>query len=52
MRQLDGADCGTSNLEQHVLTGWNEMSDTAFWVALLKIIWINILHIQRRGFET
>ena len=23
--------------------GWNEMGQTAFWVALLKIMWINIL---------
>jgi len=28
----------------HVLmSGWNEMGQTAFWVAVLKIIWINIL---------
>ena len=26
-----------------VATGWNEMGHTAFWVALLKIMWINIL---------
>jgi YjbE family integral membrane protein len=25
------------------LSGWSEMGQTAFWVALLKIIWINIL---------
>ena len=24
-------------------SGWNEMGQTAFWVAVLKIIWINIL---------
>src|ERR1700687_1982720 len=24
-------------------SGWDEMGQTAFWVALLKIIWINIL---------
>ena len=24
-------------------TGWTDMGHTAFWVALLKIIWINIL---------
>ena len=24
-------------------TGWSDMGHTAFWVALLKIIWINIL---------
>ena len=24
-------------------TGWNDMGHAAFWVALLKIIWINIL---------
>ena len=24
-------------------TGWHDMGHTAFWVALLKIIWINIL---------
>jgi YjbE family integral membrane protein len=24
-------------------SGWNDMGHTAFWVALLKIIWINIL---------
>src|SRR2546421_1807534 len=26
-----------------VTSGWSEMSQTAFWVALLKIMWINIL---------
>src|SRR3954468_21155779 len=26
-----------------LLSGWNEMGQTAFWVALLKIMWINIL---------
>ena len=26
-----------------VTSGWGEMSQTAFWVALLKIMWINIL---------
>jgi YjbE family integral membrane protein len=26
-----------------VASGWNEMGHTAFWVALLKIMWINIL---------
>jgi YjbE family integral membrane protein len=26
-----------------VASGWNEMGETAFWVALLKIMWINIL---------
>jgi len=26
-----------------VTTGWNEMGHTAFWVALLKIMWINVL---------
>lgn len=25
------------------LTGWNDMDQTTFWVAVLKIIWINIL---------
>src|SRR5215475_12800741 len=24
-------------------SGWSEMGHTAFWVALLKIMWINIL---------
>src|SRR5262245_27720644 len=24
-------------------SGWNEMGQTTFWVALLKIMWINIL---------
>jgi YjbE family integral membrane protein len=24
-------------------SGWNDMGQTAFWIALLKIIWINIL---------
>ena len=24
-------------------SGWNEMGSTQFWVALVKIIWINIL---------
>ncbi|MFL6798453.1 MAG: TerC family protein [Xanthobacteraceae bacterium] len=24
-------------------SGWSEMGETAFWVALLKIIWVNIL---------
>ena len=24
-------------------SGWDEMGTTAFWVALLKIMWINIL---------
>ena len=24
-------------------SGWNEMGQTAFWVALLKIMWINVL---------
>ena len=27
----------------HVTSGWNEMGQTAFWVALLKIMWINML---------
>jgi YjbE family integral membrane protein len=26
-----------------VTSGWNEMGQTAFWVALLKIMWINVL---------
>src|SRR3984893_2931231 len=26
-----------------VTSGWSDMSHTAFWVALLKIMWINIL---------
>jgi YjbE family integral membrane protein len=26
-----------------LMTGWSEMGTTAFWVALLKIMWINIL---------
>src|ERR1700694_3867985 len=26
-----------------VVSGWNEMGETAFWVALLKIMWINVL---------
>ena len=26
-----------------VATGWNELGTTVFWVALLKIMWINIL---------
>src|ERR1700757_1112996 len=26
-----------------VTSGWSEMSQTAFWVALLKIMWINVL---------
>jgi len=26
-----------------VASGWNEMGQTAFWVALLKIMWINVL---------
>jgi YjbE family integral membrane protein len=26
-----------------VASGWNEMGQTGFWVALLKIMWINIL---------
>src|SRR2546421_1065096 len=26
-----------------VVSGWNEMGQTAFWVALLKIMWINVL---------
>src|SRR5438067_12808002 len=26
-----------------IASGWGEMGETAFWVALLKIIWINIL---------
>src|SRR6202521_6478893 len=25
------------------LSGWNEMGQTQFWVALLKIMWINVL---------
>src|SRR3954451_22820233 len=25
------------------MSGWNEMGQTAFWVALLKIMWINVL---------
>src|SRR3954465_960221 len=24
-------------------TGWHDMGHTAFWIALLKIIWVNIL---------
>src|ERR1700687_5039475 len=24
-------------------SGWNDMGQTAFWVALLKIMWINVL---------
>ena len=26
-----------------IMSGWNEMGHTVFWVAVLKIIWINIL---------
>jgi YjbE family integral membrane protein len=26
-----------------IASGWSEMGETAFWVALLKIIWINVL---------
>jgi YjbE family integral membrane protein len=26
-----------------LMTGWNEMGTTTFWVALLKIMWINVL---------
>src|SRR5437667_9539613 len=26
-----------------VSSGWDEMGQTAFWVALLKIMWINVL---------
>ncbi len=26
-----------------ITSGWNDMGQTAFWVALLKIMWINIL---------
>ena len=26
-----------------VSSGWSEMGQTAFWVALLKIMWINVL---------
>src|ERR1700676_1802179 len=26
-----------------VARGWSEMGQTAFWVALLKIMWINVL---------
>jgi YjbE family integral membrane protein len=26
-----------------VTSGWNELGQTAFWVALLKIMWINVL---------
>src|SRR6516165_7457697 len=26
-----------------ITSGWSEMSETAFWVALLKIMWINVL---------
>src|ERR1700674_761421 len=26
-----------------VTSGWNEMGQTQFWVALLKIMWINVL---------
>src|SRR5258708_19638054 len=26
-----------------VTSGWSDMSHTTFWVALLKIMWINIL---------
>jgi YjbE family integral membrane protein len=26
-----------------VMSGWNEIGQTAFWVALLKIMWINVL---------
>jgi len=26
-----------------LMSGWNEMGQTGFWVALLKIMWINIL---------
>ena len=25
------------------LSGWNEMGQAAFWVALVKIMWINVL---------
>jgi YjbE family integral membrane protein len=26
-----------------ITSGWNEMGQTAFWVALIKIMWINVL---------
>ena len=26
-----------------VSSGWNEMGSTQFWVALVKIMWINVL---------
>src|SRR5918912_641740 len=32
-----------TNWVSAVASGWSEMGETAFWVALLKIIWINIL---------
>ncbi len=32
-----------TNWVSAVVSGWSEMGETAFWVALLKIIWINIL---------
>jgi YjbE family integral membrane protein len=32
-----------TNWVSAVASGWSEMGEAAFWVALLKIIWINIL---------
>ena len=26
-----------------ITSGWSEMGQTAFWVALLQIMWINVL---------